>query len=60
MNEEEDIKGSSEINPDALEAVFAEEVIIEEDEEDLLVVRSTYDEDDDELDIAFQDDDGDW
>ena len=50
---EEDVKPVGEVNPDALEAVFEEEILIEED----VVIYSkghNDDEDADEIDIAFQ------
>ena len=50
---EEDVKPVGEVNPDALEAVFEEEILIEED----VVIYSKGrddDEDADEIDIAFQ------
>lgn len=57
---EEDVKEiSADVNPDALEAVLEEEIIIEEDE---LPVDTDEDEDDaDEIDIAFAaNDEGYW
>jgi len=58
--EEEEPKLTGEINPDALEAVFEEEVIVEED----VVTFSNTDEEDedaDEIDIAFAaNDEGYW
>lgn len=55
---EEELKGV-EINPDALEAVFTEDVFVEEEE--LLTSPFIIEEEDvDALDIAFRDDDGDW
>ena len=54
---EEDVKSGGEINPDALEAVFEEEILIEED----VVVAEVDEEDSDEIDIAFQaNDEGYW
>lgn len=57
---EEEVKPVSDINPDALEAVFEEETLIEED----VVVFSSGEEDDndaDEIDIAFAaNDEGYW
>lgn len=57
--EEEEPKGGD-INPDALEAVFEEDAIVEED----VVVFASTDEDDDdadEIDIAFAaNDEGYW
>ena len=50
---EEDTKPVGEVNPDVLEAVFEEEILIEED----VVIYSkghNDDEDADEIDIAFQ------
>lgn len=57
--EEEEPKITGEINPDALEAVFEEEIIVEED------VPTFHDGEDDEeadeIDIAFQaNDEGYW
>jgi hypothetical protein len=53
---EEEVK-SGEINPDALEAVFEEDVLIEEDE----VSFNESGEEVDEIDIAFQaNDEGYW
>jgi hypothetical protein len=58
--EEEESKSSGDINPDALEAVFEEEAIIEED----VILFSSVDEEDedaDEIDIAFAaNDEGYW
>lgn len=54
---EEEPKMVGEINPDALEAVFDEEIILEED---VIVFNKNDDEESDELDIAFRDDDEDW
>ncbi len=54
---EEEIKPSGEINPDALEAVFEEEILVEEE---VLIVGDS-DEEPDEIDIAFQaNDEGYW
>lgn len=57
---EEEVKPVGDINPDALEAVFEEETLIEED----VVVFSSGEEDDndaDEIDIAFAaNDEGYW
>lgn len=61
MSEEEELKNGSEINPDALEAVFAEEVIL--DDEEIPVTPFTDEDEDgvDEIDIAFQaNDEGYW
>ena len=58
--EEEDPKPSGDINPDALEAVFEEDTIVEED---VVVFTATDEEDDDadEIDIAFAaNDEGYW
>ena len=44
MTEEEEIKPTAEVNPDALEAVFAEEEVLIEDEVFLAVTED--DEDD--------------
>jgi predicted RNA-binding protein with PUA domain len=53
----EDVKGGGDINPDALEAVFEEEIIVEDE----VVVVEGDDEDSDEIDIAFQaNDEGYW
>lgn len=54
--EEEETK-TSEVNPDALEAVFEEEVIVEEE----VAMFGEDDEEADEIDIAFQaNDEGYW
>jgi len=54
--EEEEPKGG-EINPDALEAVFEEDVLVDEE----VVVFGEVDEEADEIDIAFQaNDEGYW
>lgn len=50
MSDEEDIK-TGEINPDALEAVFDEEILVEEE---VFLISDEDDEDVDEIDIAFQ------
>ena len=56
--EEEEIKSTGEVNPDALEAVFEEEVLIEED---VITFRKEEDEEADEIDIAFAaNDEGYW
>lgn len=60
---EEEIKEPSEINPDALDAVFedAEVAILEEDEEILLFQTDKTELDADEIDLAFQaNDEGYW
>lgn len=56
--EEEEPKGGD-VNPDALEAVFDEEVLIEED---VIVFSATEDDDtDDAVEIAFDpNDEGYW
>lgn len=54
---EEEPKSIGEINPDALEDVFDENVSVEED----VVMFVEIEEDEDEIDIAFQADDSrDW
>ena len=58
--EEEEPKLSGYINPDALEAVFEEEPLVEED---VVVFIATNDEDEDadEIDVAFAaNDEGYW
>ena len=58
--EEEDPKPIGDINPDALEAVFEEDTIVEED---VVVFTASDEEDDDadEIDIAFAaNDEGYW
>ena len=56
--EEEEVKGGGEVNPDALEAVFEEEVLVDEDSPSF---RKVDDEEVDEIDIAFQaNDEGYW
>jgi hypothetical protein len=54
----DEVKGGGDINPDALEAVFEEEIIVEEE---AILVPEEDDEDSDEIDIAFQaNDEGYW
>ncbi len=58
--EEEEPKPVGDINPDALEAVFEEDTLVEEE---VVVFTSTDEEDDDadEIDIAFAaNDEGYW
>jgi hypothetical protein len=56
--EEEEVKSPGEVNPDALEAVFEEEVLVEED---VITFRKEDDEEADEIDIAFAaNDEGYW
>ena len=56
--EEEDPKPVGDINPDALEAVFEEDVLIEEE---VIVFKPEEDEEADEIDIAFAaNDEGYW
>lgn len=55
--EEEETKPNAEINPDALEAVFEEDVAADED----VVIFTDDDEEVDEIDIAFAaNDEGYW
>lgn len=55
--EEEDPKPTTEINPDALEAVFEEDVLVEED----VMLFKDSEEEADEIDIAFAaNDEGYW
>ncbi len=55
--DEEETKPVGEINPDALEAVFDEDVLVEEE----VVVFKEDDEEADEIDIAFAaNDEGYW
>ncbi len=56
--EEEEPK-AGDVNPDALEAVFEEEIIVEED---IIAFSSTdQDDEDDEVEIAFDpNDEGYW
>ena len=55
--EEEDPKPTAEISPDALEAVFEEDVLVEEE----VVLFKDSDEEADEIDIAFAaNDEGYW
>jgi hypothetical protein len=49
---EEESKNVTEVNPDALEAVFDEAVFVEEEE--VTFFETGDDEDVDEIDIAFQ------
>jgi hypothetical protein len=54
---DEEVKSSGEINPDALEAVFDEDVLVEEE----IIIATELDEEVDEIDIAFQaNDEGYW
>ena len=54
---EEEPKNGGEINPDALEAVFEEEIIVEDEITSIGII----DEQSDEVDIAFQaNDEGYW
>lgn len=55
--DEEEPKPVGEINPDALEAVFDEDVLVEEE----VIVFKEEDEEADEIDIAFAaNDEGYW
>ncbi len=55
--EEEDPKPTTEISPDALEAVFEEDVLVEED----VILFKDSEEEADEIDIAFAaNDEGYW
>lgn len=55
--DEEEPKPTAEINPDALEAVFDEDVLVEEE----VIVFKEDDEEADEIDIAFAaNDEGYW
>lgn len=60
---EEEVKGedvSSDVNPDALEAVFDGDTVLIEEEEEVLVFQDD-DEDADEIDLAFAaNDEGYW
>lgn len=57
--EEEEPKSGGDINPDALEAVFEEEVLV--DEEVVVFTSGGDDEEADEIDIAFAaNDEGYW
>ena len=54
---EEEPKNGGEVNPDALEAVFEEEIIVEDE----ITSVGVIDEQSDEIDIAFQaNDEGYW
>ena len=54
---EEDVKSEGEINPDALAAVFEDEVLIEEE----VTIVTGDDDEGDEIDIAFlANDEGYW
>ncbi len=56
--EEEEPKVGGDVNPDALEAVFEEDVLIEEED---VVFAVVDDEEADEIDIAFAaNDEGYW
>ncbi len=55
---EEEVKPTGDINPDALEAVFEEEIIVDEE---VIVFKGEDDEEADEIDIAFAaNDEGYW
>lgn len=55
---EEEEKPVGEVSPDALEAVFApEEVLIEEEE---IFIIAPSEEEEDAVDLAFQEDEGYW
>ena len=55
--EEEETKSTTEISPDALEAVFEEDVLVEED----VLMFKDSEEEADEIDIAFAaNDEGYW
>lgn len=57
--EEEEPKSSGDLNPDAIEAVLEEDVLIEEEE--IAVFNGEDDEEADEIDIAFAaNDEGYW
>ncbi len=54
---EEEVKSTIEISPDALEAVFEEDVLVEEE----VLLFKDSDEEADEIDIAFAaNDEGYW
>ena len=56
--EEEETKPVGDINPEALEVVFEEDILVEED---VVLVQTTDDEEADEIDIAFAaNDEGYW
>lgn len=55
--EEEEIKSSGEINPDAIEVLLGDDSEMEESE--ILIFREE-DEDADLLDLAFTEDEGHW
>ena len=56
--DEEETKPVGEINPDALEAVFDEDVLVEEE---VIIFKGGDDEEADEIDIAFAaNDEGYW
>jgi len=56
--EEEETKPVGDINPDALEAVFEEDVLVEEE---VVIFGKEEDEEADEIDIAFAaNDEGYW
>ena len=47
---EEEIKPVGDVNPDALEAVFEEEITVDEE---IIIFKDETDEEADEIDIAF-------
>lgn len=60
QDDEEKTVDPSSINLDALEEVLGDDSTMAEEDEDIMIKISSFDSDDDELDIAFTDDDGDW
>jgi hypothetical protein len=56
--EEEEPKSVGDLNPDALEAVFEEDVLVDEE---VVIFKEEDDEEADEIDIAFAaNDEGYW
>ena len=55
--EEEEPKGSGDLNPDAIEGVFEEDLSVEEE---IIFYSAGEDEEADELDMAFVEDEGHW
>jgi hypothetical protein len=56
--EEEEPKSVGDLNPDALEAVFEEDVLVDEE---VVIFKEDDDEEADEIDIAFAaNDEGYW
>lgn len=58
--EEEENKSGGEVNADALEAAFGGDEVIIEEEEILFIEGDKEGEDEDDVDLAFHEDEGYW